>query len=93
MLRRAGSAIGTILVLILVLAGCRARPVVGVLLPQTGSSAEYGASIESGINLAIDDARQAQLLPSGFEVAWEDTASDRRSSPSAGWSRTTACTL
>ncbi len=76
MLRRVGSAIGRILVLTGFLSGCIGKPIVGVLLPTTGAAASYGESIESGIRLALSDARERGDLPTGFEVVWADTESD-----------------
>ena len=75
MLRRVGSAIGMILVAGL-LGGCNSKPIVGVILPSTGAAASYGESIESGIRLALADARSQEQLPEGFEVVWADTGSD-----------------
>ncbi|MEN8165719.1 MAG: ABC transporter substrate-binding protein, partial [Acidobacteriota bacterium] len=58
------------------LAGCGSKPVVGVVLPITGSASGYGESIESGMRLAITDARETGQLPPQFEVVWEDSGSD-----------------
>ena len=76
MLRRVGSAIGVVLVLSGFLSGCSGKPIVGVILPTTGPAASYGESIESGIRLALSDARERGGLPTGFEVEWADTGSD-----------------
>jgi branched-chain amino acid transport system substrate-binding protein len=76
MFRRIGLTIGAVAVLSMVLIGCRSKPVVGVLLPTTGEAGTYGESIESGIRLAISDARDREGLPEGFDVVWVDTESD-----------------
>ncbi len=76
MFRRVGLTIGAIAVLSVVLVGCGSKPVVGVLLPTTGEAGTYGESIESGIRLAISDARDREELPKGFDVVWVDTQSD-----------------
>lgn len=76
MYRRVGLTIGALAVLCLVLVGCGSKPVVGVLLPTTGEAGTYGESIESGVRLAISDARDREELPVGFEVVWVDTESD-----------------
>jgi branched-chain amino acid transport system substrate-binding protein len=76
MLRRLGSAIGVVLVLTGFLSGCSGTPIVGVILPTTGAAASYGESIESGVRLALSDARERGGLPAGFEVLWADTGSD-----------------
>ncbi len=77
---RRGGGIGVIVVLALTLAGCGSKPVIGVLLPTTGSASVYGESIDSGIRLALTDVRQGTLrdetLPADLEVVWADTGSD-----------------
>lgn len=75
MLRRIVSGIGMMLVAAL-LGGCGSKPIVGVILPSTGPAASYGESIESGIRLALADARAQEQIPEGFEVVWADTGSD-----------------
>ncbi len=72
---RAGR-IATLVILGAMAAGCGGHPVVGVLVPRTGTAATYGESVESGIRVAIAQARERGAMPSGFEVLWEDTASD-----------------
>ncbi len=76
MYRRLGLTIGAVAVLSVVLVGCGSKPVVGVLLPTTGEAGTYGEAIESGVRLAISDARDREELPTGFDVAWVDTESD-----------------
>ena len=76
MFRRVGLTIGAVAVLSVVLVGCGSKPVVGVLLPTTGDAGTYGESIESGIRLAISDARNREGLPEGFDVVWVDTESN-----------------
>jgi branched-chain amino acid transport system substrate-binding protein len=76
MFRRVGLTIGTVAALGLLLIGCGSKPVVGVLLPTSGEAGTYGESIESGIRLALSDAREREELPRGFEVVWVDTQSD-----------------
>ena len=69
MLRSVGSAIGMILVAGL-LGGCDSKPIVGVILPSSGQAASYGESVESGMRLALSDARENNEVPTGFEVVW-----------------------
>jgi branched-chain amino acid transport system substrate-binding protein len=76
MFRRAGSAVAMVLFLAGFLSGCSGKPIVGVILPSTGTAASYGESIESGIRLALAEAREHNELPTGFEVVWADTGSD-----------------
>jgi len=56
------------------LSACGSEPVVGVLLPMTGSAGTYGQSMKNGIDLALD--QEQANLPDGFQVLWGDTASD-----------------
>lgn len=65
-----------LVVLGMLLTGCGSEPVVGVVLPQTGDADSYGVSVESGMKLAINDARDTGNLPEGFQVYWSDSASD-----------------
>ncbi len=76
MFRRIGFSLGIVVGLAGLLSGCSSKPVVGIILPTTGTASAYGESIESGINLALDDARERNELPEGFEVLWADSGSD-----------------
>ncbi len=59
---------------IIVLSACGKSPVVGVLLPMTGTASTYGDSMKKGIDVALD--HEKANLPKGFKVIWGDTASD-----------------
>jgi branched-chain amino acid transport system substrate-binding protein len=76
MLRRLDTAVGIVFILASFLSGCSGKPIVGVILPTTGAAASYGESIESGVRLALADARERGELPPGFEVVWADSESD-----------------
>ncbi|MCP4898978.1 MAG: ABC transporter substrate-binding protein [bacterium] len=75
MRRQTAVLVGIMCVVVAATTGCMGNPVVGVVLPTSGERADYGESIESGIRLAISDAREQDLLPSGFEVVWADSES------------------
>jgi len=75
MFRRIGVSLGMIAGLAGLLSGCSSKPVVGIILPTTGAASSYGQSIESGIRLALADARARGEVPEGFEVLWADSAS------------------
>ncbi len=64
------------LAVMLGLSACGGAPVVGILLPSSGDASTYGESIESGIRVALTEARERNDLPEGFEVVWADTRSD-----------------
>jgi branched-chain amino acid transport system substrate-binding protein len=49
---------------------------IGVVTPDSGEAAAYGASVLSGIKLALDDPKVTHLVPEGLEVAYRDSASD-----------------
>lgn len=76
MLRRFGFVVGVVVGLAGLASGCSSKPVVGVILPITGPAASYGASIESGMRLALTEARARGDLPTGFEVFWADSGSE-----------------
>ncbi len=63
-----------ILAAVAVLSACGSDPVVGVLLPETGSASEYGESMKRGIDLALDESTDS--LPAGFRVVWGNSDSD-----------------
>jgi ABC-type branched-subunit amino acid transport system substrate-binding protein len=61
---------------ILVLAGCSNPPVVGVLLPTTGAASTYATSMKNAIDLAMQEAKDANELPAGFRIVWGDSATN-----------------
>ncbi len=58
------------------LVGCGSKPVVGVLLPTSGSAATYGNSMKQGIELAIEKGRADGTMPASLEFVWADTGTD-----------------
>lgn len=56
--------------------GCSRKLLVGVVLPETGDNAVYGAPIKSGVKLAFDEARANNTLPQGLQVIFRDSGSD-----------------
>jgi branched-chain amino acid transport system substrate-binding protein len=67
----------------MVITACSQRLVIGVVLPETGDAAVYGASIKSGLKLAFDDALAAHTAPAGLQVEYRDSASDPAQAASA----------
>jgi branched-chain amino acid transport system substrate-binding protein len=65
------------------LTGCRPRLEVGVVLPESGEAAAYGASIKSGITLAFEDLKAAWPALQNLEVAYRDSGSDPARAASA----------
>lgn len=71
---------------VLATAGCSRKLLVGVVLPETGENAVYGAPIKSGIKLAFDEARANNTLPEGWQVIFRDSGSDvTRAASEAEW--------
>lgn len=57
------------------LAGCERKMVVGVVLPETGSAAVYGASIKSGFRLALESSAQPGATDAA-DFEFRDSGSD-----------------
>ncbi len=51
-----------------VFVGCGSKPVVGVLLPTSGSAASYGNSMKQGIELAIEQGRADGTMPASMAL-------------------------
>jgi branched-chain amino acid transport system substrate-binding protein len=61
----------------LVLAGaCNPAVRIGVVVPESGEAAAYGASVLSGVKLALDDPRVTHQVPWRLEVSFRDSGSD-----------------
>ena len=62
---------------VLVLAsGCNPAVRIGVVVPESGEAAAYGASVLSGVRLALDDPRVTHQVPWHLEVSFRDSGSD-----------------
>jgi branched-chain amino acid transport system substrate-binding protein len=71
------------LAVLVVASGCNPAVRIGVVTPDSGAAAAYGASVLSGIKLALDDRRVTRVVPWGLEVAFRDSASDPARAASA----------
>ncbi len=72
-----GSRLGLVVIAGLVMStACSKPPVLGVLLPISGSAATYGKSMSDAMHLALDEAQNAGEVPAGFKAYWADSASD-----------------
>lgn len=63
---------------ILVLAGCSilgcgGKPIIGVLLPETGAASTYGASMREAMDLAVDQSKADGSYPKGMQILWADS--------------------
>jgi branched-chain amino acid transport system substrate-binding protein len=67
----------------LCLAGCRPRLEIGVVLPETGHASAYGASIKTGVTLAIEDLKVAEPSLQSLGVTYRDSGSDPARAASA----------
>lgn len=57
------------------LAGCEKKLMIGVVLPESGEAAIYGAPIKTGVKLAFEEAKAKQVLPPGLVVEYRDSGS------------------
>jgi len=67
----------------MVATACSRKLLVGVVLPETGEAAVYGASIKSGLKVAFDEAAAARTAPEGLQVEYRDSASEPAQAASA----------
>jgi len=70
------SKIAVVALMGVVFVGCGSKPVVGVLLPTSGSAASYGNSMKEGIELAIEQGRADGTMPASLVFVWADTGTD-----------------
>jgi len=65
------------LVGVAICAACTSQqPIVGALQPLSGDAGLYGRSVDGGMQVALDDIREAYGLPEGFALVTADTESD-----------------
>jgi len=75
--------LAAVLIPLLVSGACSRKLVVGVVLPETGEMAVYGAAVKSGVKLAFDEAIAAKTAPAGLTVEYRDSGSDPARAASA----------
>ena len=63
--------------------GCNAPLRIGVVIPETGGAAMYGASVKSGVRLAFDHVLATGAAPQGLEIVYRDSGSDPARAASA----------
>ena len=71
------------LALAVAVSGCNPPLRVGVVVPEKGAAAVYGASVKSGVRLAFDEAVASGSAPPGLEVVYRDSGSDPARAASA----------
>ena len=71
------------LTLLIAVSGCNPPLRIGVVLPERGAAAVYGASVKSGVKLAFDDALESGAAPPGLEILYRDSGSDPTRAASA----------
>src|SRR3989344_9473822 len=52
------------------------RVVIGAILPLTGDAAPYGLSAQRGIELAVKEVNQRDILRENLAVVYEDSSCD-----------------
>ena len=65
-----------VLAVLVAAGGCNPPLRIGVVIPETGDAAVYGASVKSGVKLAFDEAQTRRTAPQGLEVIYRDSGSD-----------------
>ncbi len=65
-----------VLAVLVAAGGCNPPLRIGVVIPETGEAAVYGASVKSGVKLAFDAAQAGRTAPQGLEVIYRDSGSD-----------------
>jgi branched-chain amino acid transport system substrate-binding protein len=69
--------LGILAALTAVSCGGPSEPVIGVLIPETGRGAAYGASVKAGIDLAVEEVNAAGGIEGQpLRVIYGDTATD-----------------
>lgn len=58
------------------LAACGSKPVIGVLLPESGEAKSYGAAMKNAMDLAIEQAKADGSYPADLVIQWADSTSD-----------------
>ncbi len=58
------------------LTACGSKPVIGVLLAETGVIGAYGEIMKNGMTLAIEQAKADGSYPEGLTVTWANSGSD-----------------
>ena len=58
------------------LAACGSKPVIGVLLAESGEAESYGTAMRGAMELAIEQAKADGSYPEGLTIHWADSASD-----------------
>ncbi|MEW6338326.1 MAG: ABC transporter substrate-binding protein [Acidobacteriota bacterium] len=66
----------TLIAVLVIVFGCQREVHIGVILPETGSAAAYGASIASGVRLAFEAHGMTGPGGESIVVAFRDSASD-----------------
>ncbi len=66
---------GGLLVAATLLGGCSGEPRVGVVIPETGEAAVYGASIKQGVQLAFEHGKAKGSIPADLLVEYRDSRS------------------
>ncbi|MCK5377836.1 MAG: ABC transporter substrate-binding protein [Acidobacteria bacterium] len=58
------------------IAACGSKPVIGILLPETGEAESYGAAMKGAMELAIDQAKADGSYPQNLTILWANSESD-----------------
>ncbi len=70
------SKVGAIALACCGLTACGTKPVIGVLLAETGDAGAYGQAMKNAMELAVDQAKADGSYPEGLVIRWADSQSD-----------------
>lgn len=70
------SRIGTVALACVSAAACGGKPVIGVLLPETGEAASYGVTMRGAMEMAVEQAKAEGEYPVSLTIYWADSGSD-----------------
>jgi len=58
------------------MAACGSKPVIGVLLAESGQAESYGIAMRNAMEMAVDQAKADGSYPEELTIQWADSASD-----------------
>lgn len=58
------------------LAACSSKPVIGVLLAESGEAGSYGTAMRGAMELAVEQAKADGSYPEDLVIHWADSATD-----------------
>jgi branched-chain amino acid transport system substrate-binding protein len=73
---RNSAALIILVVAAVLVSGCSPKPVIGVLVAETGSAAPYGSAMRQAMELAVEQAEGTEEYPTGLTILWSDSGTN-----------------